>query len=340
MNYLGKALVAITAMLGLSIGSAVAATTSFEAMWVIGDSLSDTGNLFKSSGNTFPSNALGYANGRLSNGTLWVEHVAAGLGLPALTPGFNQSFTAGNNLAVAGARTDTTNSLGAFADGSGMRSQVNGFSTFYRPALSNTQVANSLFVVAAAGNDVTLWTDTSDLGARDAVIQQSMTNLDGLIRDLHTAGAQSFLVPNFPGVIVPDDWSPQFAVERMTNFAPAYNNELASLMTNLRTDLGVTIYEVDFHALFQELLTDTTDSISNVTAPCLDLSAVGAFQGACGNPDAFPMYDALHPTAATHQLMGATALSAIPLPATLPLLSAALGGLFWRLRASPQRKAL
>src|SRR5882762_6059918 len=61
---------------------------SFTALYVFGDSLSDTGRS--------PAPAPSYYNGRYSNGLLWVEYLSVELGLP---------YNASNNFAVSGSTT-------------------------------------------------------------------------------------------------------------------------------------------------------------------------------------------------------------------------------------------
>ena len=70
---------------------------------IFGDSLSDTGNVFIVTGGALPSQSAGpYAGGRFSNGPLWVETLANGLGLPTSASPF---LVGGNNYAFAGAKT-------------------------------------------------------------------------------------------------------------------------------------------------------------------------------------------------------------------------------------------
>ena len=310
-------------------GTASSAITNPNALWIFGDSYSDIGNFYISSGNTVPSSALGYDNGRWTDGAMWVEHLASALSLPALVPGFNFSGNAGTNLAVGGALTDTTNSQVPTA-GSGMRSQVDGFRDFYNPFIPAGQNAGSLFVVFGGANNGYKWLDINDTALLDTLVDEAMTDIDGIVRDLHSYGAQYFLMPNLPGFTVPDDWfvgSPAGTIA----FAQGFNAGLATKIAELRADLGVEIVEVDFFGLFQDLLTNTTDGITNISAPCLDLNAVGGFEGLCGNPEQYLMFDAIHPSAAAHEAMADAAFAAlVPIPAALPLfLSAVFGIGFW-----------
>src|ERR1700680_881799 len=66
---------------------------------VFGDSLSDVGNVFAATGKPPPP----YYQGHYSNGPIWVERLAADLGLPAPTP----SLVGGTDYAFGGAETGT-----------------------------------------------------------------------------------------------------------------------------------------------------------------------------------------------------------------------------------------
>ena len=77
----------------------------YTSMYVFGDSLSDTGNLNVATGGTQPAPGQPYFNGRFSDGPVWVETLAAGLGLSAdVAP----ALLGGNNYAFAGARMGTS----------------------------------------------------------------------------------------------------------------------------------------------------------------------------------------------------------------------------------------
>lgn len=78
-----------------------ASAVSFSEVYVFGDSLSDTGNLFLATGQTIPDPAY-YDNGRFQNGPSYVEGLADNFGVsadPALFGG------TGTNYAVGGARS-------------------------------------------------------------------------------------------------------------------------------------------------------------------------------------------------------------------------------------------
>src|SRR5580704_16660773 len=68
------------ALLAVASPGALAATASYDALYVFGDSYCDVGNIFAATGGAQP--AAPYYNGRFSNGPIWLDHVAGFLGVP------------------------------------------------------------------------------------------------------------------------------------------------------------------------------------------------------------------------------------------------------------------
>ena len=102
---------------------------------MFGDSLSDTGNLYRATGNLIPPPP--YFNGRLSNGPLWVEYLA---------PKLNLTYTPQTNFAFAGATTGTLNTtLPIFP---GLQQEVNQFT-----ALNPVADPAALYIVWSGAND-------------------------------------------------------------------------------------------------------------------------------------------------------------------------------------------
>ena len=79
------------------VAQATAGPPPVDRVIVFGDSLSDTGNVF----DVFGIPAAPNFQGRFSNGPVWVEGLAAGLGAPAPMPSRN----GGTNYAYGGAET-------------------------------------------------------------------------------------------------------------------------------------------------------------------------------------------------------------------------------------------
>lgn len=139
---------------------------------VFGDSLSDSGALGLVFGGAFCP-AAPYDGCRLSNGPVWAEVFAEGLGLSADT-----AYGGGTNYAIGGQRSDDV---------------LNGQIPFF--LANNGFVADSeaLYVVWAGGND---YLQGDPPGSTDPSI--AVENVINSILGLSAAGAMDFLIPNLP----------------------------------------------------------------------------------------------------------------------------------------------
>ncbi len=275
--------------------------SAYTQLVVFGDSLSDSGNVFASSGGLIP--IAPYFDGRFSNGPVWVETLASQLGLSA-TP----SLSGGTNYAYGGARTgpagDTPPSLVDQAD-------------TYLIDVANVADPGALYVVAGGGND-----------ARDADTAATVANISDIITDLVTAGAASFLVANVPDLGKTPEAINDGNEAAASALAASVNLDLQLALADLRVDLGVTVLELDAFALLNDFVTNPGNyGFTNVDASCL----VIVFP--CSAPEQYLFWDTLHPTATAHALIGDAAYAAVvPLPATAWLLGSALGIAAWRRR--------
>lgn len=134
-NTLKNAAIGMIAAFALSETTAVFAnSTPFSRIIVFGDSLSDTGNLYLLSGGYPPAP---YAEGRFSNGPIWVEYLAAALGM---------SLAPDDNYAVGGATTGHEN----FNDGlfgmtyPGLQHQIDAFLATLPPSGADSDALQSL----------------------------------------------------------------------------------------------------------------------------------------------------------------------------------------------------
>src|SRR5271156_6180365 len=83
-------------VLGLASLAAMAATPTYDALYVFGDSYCDVGNLYLATGGA--EAAPPYYDGRFSNGPIWLDHVAGFLGVP-----LQASLLGGTDYAFGGA---------------------------------------------------------------------------------------------------------------------------------------------------------------------------------------------------------------------------------------------
>jgi outer membrane lipase/esterase len=170
----------------------------FSNLYVFGDSLSDTGNLLGTGApRPFPF-AGPYMGDRFSNGPLWVEHLAQGLGLsPQAAAPF---IYGGNNYAFAGAQTGIYPAPPADQI-PGVLAQVGGI---WAPTRTGPTDPNALYVVVAGGNDMrdarSLFGTNSatDIAGRQAAAVNAITNLANTLGLLATLGAKNILVATLP----------------------------------------------------------------------------------------------------------------------------------------------
>lgn len=276
-----------------------------------GDSLSDTGNIYTLTGGATPASP--YFNGRFSDGPVWTEYLAAGIGLPASSAA---SLQGGTNFAFGGART---------AGGSipSLLAQVGSF-TAGLAALD----PNALYVVVAGGNDMRdarsafSTMDAAGAAGRLAAATTATNNIRSAISQLAAKGARNVLISSLPdlgttpeavglGLVAPSsDASLQF-------------NILTSSIVGWGQSLGLTMSFLDMAGVNTAIRNDAlgnggaTYGITNVFTPC------GSFQGSIGISCSVSGFsDALHPSGRAHQLIGAAALAAVPEPATWLLMAA------------------
>jgi len=283
MNFCWVGTVRILALAGAvwlaPIGKLLAAP--FLGMVVFGDSLSDTGNV--------PSSPP-YFEGRWSNGPLYVDHLAARLGLPAPVA----SSAGGSNYARFDATTvdvaaQTAEYLGGHVPG-----------------------GDELFVIYAGAND--FFSAQLDPAVPAANVADQITALA-------TAGATQFLVPNLPPLgQVPAARKTIFSA-LLNDLTTRYNQELATRLTGLEAGLGITIFTLDVFAFTQQALADPAAfGLSNVTDPALDEDT----QIVVPNPEEYLFWDGAHPSATAHRALGELAAAAVPEPFSLVLCSAGI----------------
>jgi phospholipase/lecithinase/hemolysin len=272
-----------------------AMATSFSQIFVFGDSLSDTGNLFAATQQQLPPSSP-YFQGRASNGPLWIEYFAADLGL-------SQSTT---NFALGGATTGRTNT---FVEGlPGLSQQIQGFVTTYPQADQR-----ALYVIWAGNNDY-----LSGQSTNPAVPVQNLINA---ISALSKTGARKFLVVNLPNLgQLPATRSNIQSSQGLSLLSASHNAGLRATLPLVRRGLGVRVTLVNVDRLFRQALTIPSDfGFTNVTEACLN-QTTGAV---CPNPEQYLFWDGIHPTTQAHQFIAQFAQSSLQ-PSSVPQFSSGL----------------
>jgi phospholipase/lecithinase/hemolysin len=251
----------------------------FSAIYVLGDSLSDTGRtsrvLTAALGTAFPPPP--YASGRLSNGPLWIEH---------FSPMVRRTYQPLDNFAWAGANTG---SLNIFPGLPGMAQELNELLG------SSTQPldGNALYVVFGGSNDflrILSATPEDPL----VVIPEGVSNLIRIVRTLHASGAKHIVVVDLPNI----GRTPRaLAGGPATAAGATYLSTLFNGLLNGALDgLNFPVVRVSVFNLLNEFATHPQRfGFSNVTSPgILDLA----------NSDSYLFWDDIHPTTRGHRFVG------------------------------------
>jgi phospholipase/lecithinase/hemolysin len=276
-------------MLSLAAGGsrAQAKAEPFNHLFVLGDSLSDTGNLYRLSGGYPPPP---YAEGRFCNGPLWVEYLAASL---------RMDYQPADNFAVAGATTGTLNSNDGVAgkEYPGLQDEIASFLAM-SPV---SEPERALYVVEAGANDfeVALADGTSPA----TLIANGVNNTVTAVQQLWASGARFILVMNVPdvGVTPLARTLGEGGPAMLTQLSAAYDQTLDLALDQL-AEAGIPTIRLDAFAVLDEMANHPAAyGFTNVTTPYLSAPA-GL------NPAQFLFWDGWHPTTGAHQVLAKEAL--------------------------------
>jgi cholinesterase len=267
--------------------TSIASASSFTYVVAYGDSLSDNGNLFAATGDTYPPPP--YFDGRMSNGRVTVEYLATSLQSPLLDFAWIGATTGVGNDADGGTQT----SFGKFGF-PGMLPQVAGSLSTVAPFASS-----SLFVVWGGPNDFL----TNGFSA--ATANAAVADLDSIISGLQGIGAQHILVPGMPDLGLTPDY---YGNMNATALSVYFNQELVASLPP-----GVTYFDT-----FGFMHTVTADpgayGFTNVNTPCFNGTSV------CSTPSTYLFWDGFHPTTAADQILAGQFADALPEPSTILML--------------------
>lgn len=289
----------------------------YSALFVFGDSVSDSGNVALAigapggvsqtvTGNTYIPD-LPYAPfGTFSNGPVWAQSFAGMLALSAAP-----SLAGGSNFAWAGARTGGPNvPVPTVTTQAGM----------YLAGTGGVASADALYVVAEVGNDARDALKAIAGGADPAAAMQSAaityaSNVGSIVDGLRGAGARHFLVfDNVNLGLVPVITAMGTDVSGLASLLTWTMNQ--ALLTELAGDAGVTIFDT-YSFLTQVVQSPSAFGYTNAHDAC------GAAVAA--DCSGYVFWDGLHPTAALHQQIAEAAFAAaVPESSTLALLAAGL----------------
>lgn len=319
----------------LLLAAALTTTTTLSAagysgITIFGDSLSDTGNVYAATGFTFPPPP--YFFGRFSNGPVWVETLATGIGHGAQS---TASFLGGNNYAFGGARMNGTSPV------PGVLQQMGGLWAPSHPVAD----PNALYVVVGGGNDMrdarSAFTTNSaaDQAARQAAAEAAANNLIASLGFLASRGAHEVLISNLPDLGVTPEAAFLGLQYASSDVTQRFNALMGSVMA-AGASFGLDMHFLDMAGLLATVFDDALNhggaqyGVTNVTTPC------GAFAGSIGTScDVSLFSDDLHPSARAHRLIGLAALDAVRVPEPETLAMVTLGFLCLGLSSRRRRQS-
>ena len=301
----------------------------FADMRVFGDSFSDTGNVFAATGGLLPPDPP-FFMGRFSDGPVWVEYLAADLGLTVTANGANPTIINGNNFAVGGAQAavPVPTPLGTIPS---LLNQVD----LYLAASTLPLDSQHLYVVFAGHNDLRDAVNPSQ--GYDAATQQQIMRdaVDAVVRSVRTladAGARSILVPNIADLGMAPETGPTSRNNAAASTAITidFNARLASELAGPNLPLGTDVIEFDTFSFAHLVYNDAVNNggavygITNFTVPI--------FPGFVGSPGADPAVSAfaddLHLSSVAQSLLAAQMAGVlVPEPSALVLLLLAAAGI-------------
>jgi phospholipase/lecithinase/hemolysin len=261
---------------------------SFTALYVFGDSLSDTGR-------NPPTDTNSYYNGRYSNGPLWVEYLSSELGIP---------YNASNNFAVSGSTT------------SNLLAQIAGLTP-------STNLASGLFTVVSGGND--FFYAAPVLHVDDAgwaiVVSNAVVNLTNAVSAIYTNGGREVIVGNLVNVGRTPSFlgTPNGYSNYVDSKVALFNLQLASGLANVVNYCpGLRIYAMDNNLAFSNLL-------SKPAAFGLTVTTNGALEDPNLTDKSFTgpganylFWDTIHPTTKVNALTAAGAFQYVCVQLNLP----------------------
>lgn len=329
------------ALLVLALASPLQATGSgFSNMYVLGDSLSDQGNLFAAT-QLFTGSAIGipradhYEDGRFSNGEIYADVLARELDV-LLTPSY---LSTGNNFAFGGTRTDYNTVEVKFEkpEPFDLLDQGELFPRGLAPWTlnrqreafndSNVDDTGGLYVVFSGSNDlvdiieVVLFGLVPEGQTDEQFILSSLASVNEGIRSVIEAfvdaGAQEILVPNMPNLgVVPGFTAYGDVVSGLAARLSAMYNMLFLQPMLAEFEDKVNIIPLDTYGVLTGIVNEVNNTpggaygFTNATMPCYT-GFVGPLDDGteCDNPEEYVFWDFEHPTTTLHALLAEVTLA-------------------------------
>ncbi|CAG1022447.1 Lipase 1 [Methylococcales bacterium] len=310
-----KSLPALALLVPIAALANPCSNTSFSNMYVIGDSLSDQGNLFQAT-----TSLTGYGSpaedhyfmGRFSNGKAYTDMLAEKLRI-CLTA----SSLGGTNFAYGGTRTNYNIVENPPTEGGFTPGLLPWTLNLQRQAFTDQTIndPHAFYIVFSGSNDISdLIGSTIAQGfeATKPFSDQAVQGIRESIQAFINAGARDILVPNLPDLgIVPrvvqgNPPNSTLVSETATALTTRYNQALNQMLDEVANDNNVNIIRFDTFSFLREVVGNPTAfGLSNSTEPCYTgyVAPASPTDTVCDTPDSYVFWDNEHPTTAFHAIM-------------------------------------
>ncbi|KAJ3102440.1 hypothetical protein HK100_004367, partial [Physocladia obscura] len=252
-----------------------------------GDSVSDTGNLFRLDNGTYPP--VPYYNGRFCNGPLWIEQLAGFVGATLHDYAYGGACATNASafpVALPGGSSILVNQIPDLA------AQLEIYQA--DPVSKSLDLSTTLFTVFAGGNDIDYAASAGQVPNIASIVAAVLAHVQNLV----TLGAKNVLVNNMP----PLEDSPGHiaygatAIRILTELTAAYNTYLVSGLQKLETvDPTLHLFINNFFNITTYTSTPEGQaffSFTNVVDACLNFTTLTV----CAEPDKYYFWDSIHPT--------------------------------------------
>ncbi|TBR36025.1 MULTISPECIES: autotransporter outer membrane beta-barrel domain-containing protein [Dyella] len=292
--------------------STAASATDFSKVVVIGDSLSDAGNIAAANGSPIP---LRFTT---NPGYTTAENVAAALGLPVTA-----SLTGGTDYAFGGAGLVHNSAAGPIP----LMPQQWGM---YLAANGGKADPNALYQVWGGANDIFYLTAVSqDPTFLAAGVQQAAQTELGLLAQMQANGAKYVIVYNLPDIgKTPASAAGGAAAQQGGSQLSTLFNSVLEVGLNQLSNKGLNVIPVNTYAVLNEVIANPSAyGFTNVTTPaCTVSSSINCTPNTLVDPNAAKTYlfaDGVHPTTAAHAMLSQYVVSVIRAPSQVSLLGEA-----------------
>ena len=284
---------------------AAPAATVYSRIYAFGDSLSDAGNDYVASQGVLPDPLI-YADGRFTNGRVWVQDLARDLHLAAVTP----SLHGGTDFAYGGAEAGQEPLHSVLPVD--LPAQLAQF------AVQDTDSTScEIYTLSIGGNDVidAIGAYAGNPPGALADVQAAVSDETSFVAGLAADGARNFAILNVPDLGKTPEEAGNAAAA--TYLSTIYNQELASSLGSLGLADHLNIHLIDAFGLIDQAVADPQKfGLTNVTTPVWTGDYVNPLSGhlnAVGQAaqDKFLFFDHLHPTETGHLALASAALAAL-----------------------------